>query len=162
MAKRILSPVRSKVSKKTQKTKTVRKPSAAEQNSALARLVHRLEIAGSKLDIVSERWAASDDIEETALGAVPITRDVARELGQLYCDLLDWSNEAGFLRDATYGDLVESFARSECQRNCRACRSSDTVRSVPSSVPSLTIDKRIGNVGRSLICIRRRSFRPLK
>jgi hypothetical protein len=116
MAKRILSRARSKAAKKTKarkKTKTVRKPSAAEQNSALARLVHRLEIAGSKLDIVSDQWAESDDLEETALGAVPITRDVARELGQLYCDLLDWSNEAGFLRDATYGDLVEGFRLNE-------------------------------------------------
>jgi len=105
MAERTVSPTRTK----TRKTAPVRKPTASATNATLASLIHRLEITGCKLDVASKQWTGLLELEGVSLGAAAITRDVARELDELYCAFFDWCDQTGFLRNPTYGELVEGF-----------------------------------------------------
>ena len=81
-------------------------PNAASLNSPLAVLIHRLEVACEKLDLVVAHYPNPGKCMSGDIGAIALTRDVAPELSSLYCEFSDPLHESGLLQD---GPLVDRF-----------------------------------------------------
>lgn len=64
-------------------------------NSPLAVLIHRLEVASDKLDLVVAHYPDPSQCYSENLGAIALTRDVSAELNSLYVDFDDYVRDAG-------------------------------------------------------------------
>jgi hypothetical protein len=73
-------------------------------NSSLAVLMHRLEVASDKLDLVVAHYPNPDKCTDGDLGAVAVTRDVAREIAALYCEFSDSLHDAGLMQKGPWLD----------------------------------------------------------
>ena len=76
----------------------------------LARLMQRFLIATDKLDIALGHWPRPAEICTDDVGAVMITRDVAREMNRLYLALADWAGKRQLIAEGPY---VASFEEIE-------------------------------------------------
>jgi hypothetical protein len=57
-------------------------------------LMHRLEVASDKLDMVVAHYPAPNRCSDGDMGAIAVTRDVAKEVATLYSDFSDTLKEA--------------------------------------------------------------------
>jgi hypothetical protein len=75
-------------------------------NSPFSVLMHRLEVASDKLDLVVAHYPDPSQLGAGDLGAIAITRDVAAELSVLYGDFSDGLSDAGLVQ---HGPWVDRF-----------------------------------------------------
>jgi hypothetical protein len=66
-------------------------------------LMHRLEVASDKLDMVVAHYPRPNRCSDGDIGAVVLTREVAKEISALYCEFSDSLTDADLER---FGGLM--------------------------------------------------------
>lgn len=77
------------------------------RDKVFARLMHKLDVASGKLNLATEHWSAPGSVTDDDMGAVALVHDVAGEIADIYCTLIDWSEARGIKLEC--GPWVESF-----------------------------------------------------
>ena len=72
--------------------------------------MQRLNVSSGKLDLAAAHWQRPVDVVAEDTGAVGVVKDMAREIGELYCEIADWLRRAGIVSD---GPRVERYDESD-------------------------------------------------